>query len=363
MKDGSVRPADLIVLATGYEGQAAAARRILGDAVGERIGRVWGFDEEGELHGMWRPTGQKGLWFHRRRAGAVPHLLEGARAADQGAGARHHRINPTLKPPLPPPAKGRMVSRTDEGREGIRAPRDAQLRDQDPRPTHPCLGASPAIKAKWPPPSTSSPASTGRWPSLPKRPRTSSPPAYRCASAIPTSQRSSRRVRDWATGWGLVLGNTVGVLDADYTGPVSDQRLEQERPRQPAHHRPSGRTHSADAVPPHPAPQLPGRRRVLPEHRAGLRRLRLNGLRMRKGRGPGVQVLPAFRLCTGHPPPCSLPRPAGPIPPLRKCHADTKRFRRLRSLRRGRPCGVRLNAQTQPAPTAGIIGRSSRPPT
>ena len=64
MKDGSVKPADLIVLATGYEGQAAAARRVLGDAVGERIGRVWGFDEEGELHGMWRPTGQEGLWFH-----------------------------------------------------------------------------------------------------------------------------------------------------------------------------------------------------------------------------------------------------------------------------------------------------------
>jgi cation diffusion facilitator CzcD-associated flavoprotein CzcO len=64
MKDGSEKPADLIVLATGYEGQAAAARRILGDVVGERIGPVWGFDEEGELNGMWRPTGQKGLWFH-----------------------------------------------------------------------------------------------------------------------------------------------------------------------------------------------------------------------------------------------------------------------------------------------------------
>ncbi|MCK8788029.1 NAD(P)/FAD-dependent oxidoreductase [Roseomonas sp. NAR14] len=64
MKDGSVQPADLIVLATGYEGQAAAARRLLGEAVGERIGRVWGFDREGELHGMWRPTGQPGLWFH-----------------------------------------------------------------------------------------------------------------------------------------------------------------------------------------------------------------------------------------------------------------------------------------------------------
>jgi putative flavoprotein involved in K+ transport len=63
MKDGSVRAADLIVLATGYEGQAAAARRILGDAVADRMGPVWGFDAEGELQGMWRPTGQTGLWF------------------------------------------------------------------------------------------------------------------------------------------------------------------------------------------------------------------------------------------------------------------------------------------------------------
>jgi cation diffusion facilitator CzcD-associated flavoprotein CzcO len=64
MKDGGVKQADLIVLATGYEGQAAAARRLLGGEVGDRTGPVWGFDEEGELHGMWRPTGQKGLWFH-----------------------------------------------------------------------------------------------------------------------------------------------------------------------------------------------------------------------------------------------------------------------------------------------------------
>jgi putative flavoprotein involved in K+ transport len=64
MKDGGVKRADLIVLATGYEGQLAAARRILGDAVADRVGKVWGFDEEGELHGMWRPTGQPGLWFH-----------------------------------------------------------------------------------------------------------------------------------------------------------------------------------------------------------------------------------------------------------------------------------------------------------
>lgn len=64
MKDGSVKGADLIVLATGYEGQGAAARRLFGEEVGDRIGRVWGWNEEGELHGMWRETGQPGLWFH-----------------------------------------------------------------------------------------------------------------------------------------------------------------------------------------------------------------------------------------------------------------------------------------------------------
>ena len=90
MKDGSVKQADLIVLATGYEGQAASARRIFGDEVGDRMGPVWGFDEEGELQGMWRPTGQQGLWFLAGGTGAVPHLLEGACVADQGAGARDH---------------------------------------------------------------------------------------------------------------------------------------------------------------------------------------------------------------------------------------------------------------------------------
>lgn len=63
MRDGTVHKADLIVLATGYEGQKEALRGILGDAMTERIGPVWGFDKEGELAGMWRPTGQPGAWF------------------------------------------------------------------------------------------------------------------------------------------------------------------------------------------------------------------------------------------------------------------------------------------------------------
>jgi len=63
LKDGVVRKADLIVLATGYKGQKEAVRPILGDEITDRIGPVWGFDDEGELAGMWRPTGQPGLWF------------------------------------------------------------------------------------------------------------------------------------------------------------------------------------------------------------------------------------------------------------------------------------------------------------
>jgi putative flavoprotein involved in K+ transport len=63
MKDGTIREADLIVLATGYLGQKEAVRPVLGDEITERIGPVWGWDEEGELKGMWRPTGQPGVWF------------------------------------------------------------------------------------------------------------------------------------------------------------------------------------------------------------------------------------------------------------------------------------------------------------
>ena len=55
--------ADLLVLATGYLNQQELVRAQLGDAIADRIGPVWGFDEGGELRNMWRPTAQPGLWF------------------------------------------------------------------------------------------------------------------------------------------------------------------------------------------------------------------------------------------------------------------------------------------------------------
>lgn len=63
MKDGTVRPVDLIVLATGFEGMRTGVGKVLGHAVAEKIGRVWGFDEDGVMHNMWRRTGQQGVWL------------------------------------------------------------------------------------------------------------------------------------------------------------------------------------------------------------------------------------------------------------------------------------------------------------
>jgi putative flavoprotein involved in K+ transport len=64
LRDGSSRPADLIVTATGYLGQREMAAKLLGDDVAARIGPVWGINETSqELNNMWCRTPQPGLWF------------------------------------------------------------------------------------------------------------------------------------------------------------------------------------------------------------------------------------------------------------------------------------------------------------
>lgn len=63
MKDGSLRPADLLVTATGYQSQQEVVRELLGDEVADRIGPVWGIAPDGEIANMYRPTAQEGLWF------------------------------------------------------------------------------------------------------------------------------------------------------------------------------------------------------------------------------------------------------------------------------------------------------------
>ncbi|MEM8975635.1 MAG: monooxygenase, partial [Pseudomonadota bacterium] len=63
LKDGTVVPADLIVLATGYYQQIELVRRLLGEAVANKVGAIWGWGEDGEMNNMWKRTPQEGLWF------------------------------------------------------------------------------------------------------------------------------------------------------------------------------------------------------------------------------------------------------------------------------------------------------------
>ena len=63
LKDGGIVPVDLLVLATGYKNQQETVRLFLGDAIADKVGPVWGFDDGGELRNMWRRTAQPGLWF------------------------------------------------------------------------------------------------------------------------------------------------------------------------------------------------------------------------------------------------------------------------------------------------------------
>ena len=62
-EDGDELPADEIVFATGYGNMRHSTRKIFGDAVADRVGDVWGLDEEGETRTMWRRSGHPGFWF------------------------------------------------------------------------------------------------------------------------------------------------------------------------------------------------------------------------------------------------------------------------------------------------------------
>jgi len=57
-EDGSKLEADLIVLATGYQNMRVTARKIFGNAVGDKVGNVWGLNDEGEIATIWQSMHQ-----------------------------------------------------------------------------------------------------------------------------------------------------------------------------------------------------------------------------------------------------------------------------------------------------------------
>ena len=63
LRDGSVKPADLVVLATGFDTQEVLVGKLLGDDVAKKVGRIWGIGPDGEMNNMWKRTAQDGLWF------------------------------------------------------------------------------------------------------------------------------------------------------------------------------------------------------------------------------------------------------------------------------------------------------------
>lgn len=67
--DGSFRPVDAVVLATGYAPIERAIENYFGEAVARRVGKVWDFGTDGEINNVWKPTPQPGLWI---MLGAIP---------------------------------------------------------------------------------------------------------------------------------------------------------------------------------------------------------------------------------------------------------------------------------------------------
>ncbi|KAI1156390.1 hypothetical protein F4825DRAFT_459136 [Nemania diffusa] len=63
-QDGTELEADEIVFATGYQNMRSQTRLMLGDEVADRVGDVWGFNDEGEIRTMWQRSGHPGFWFH-----------------------------------------------------------------------------------------------------------------------------------------------------------------------------------------------------------------------------------------------------------------------------------------------------------
>ena len=63
LKDGSVKPADLVMLATGFVSQEVLVGKLLGEDVAKKVGPVRGFGPDGEMSNMWKRTPQEGLWF------------------------------------------------------------------------------------------------------------------------------------------------------------------------------------------------------------------------------------------------------------------------------------------------------------
>ncbi|KAK3987308.1 hypothetical protein QBC44DRAFT_351832 [Cladorrhinum sp. PSN332] len=62
--DGTELEADEIVFATGYDSMKGTARSIFGGKVADQTEDIWGWNEEGEMRGVWKGSGHPAFWYH-----------------------------------------------------------------------------------------------------------------------------------------------------------------------------------------------------------------------------------------------------------------------------------------------------------
>jgi cation diffusion facilitator CzcD-associated flavoprotein CzcO len=70
LQDGTVIPADLVILATGFQNRNAELAYFFDQEVADKIGPIFVFDEKGEMRNTYTPTAQEGLWIWA--GGAAP---------------------------------------------------------------------------------------------------------------------------------------------------------------------------------------------------------------------------------------------------------------------------------------------------
>lgn len=63
LSDGTDIDADIVIFATGYTSVKDAVRPIFGADLTTSISPIWGLDQEGEIQGVYRPSGVPRLWF------------------------------------------------------------------------------------------------------------------------------------------------------------------------------------------------------------------------------------------------------------------------------------------------------------
>jgi len=62
-QDGTDLAADVVILATGYGDLRVPIRRVVDEAAGKKLTKIWGVNEEGETNSQAKEIGIPGLWF------------------------------------------------------------------------------------------------------------------------------------------------------------------------------------------------------------------------------------------------------------------------------------------------------------